>query len=87
MNRIERLWLLVGTDPVDPALLVDYAGTLTIRMQDASLISGFPAPEDGKNHIYLLDPLGNLMLRYPRDADPSRMKKDLERLLKVSQVG
>jgi hypothetical protein len=39
------------------------------------------------DHIYLVDPLGNLVLRYPRDADPSRMRKDLERLLKVSRIG
>ena len=34
-----------------------------------------------------VDPLGNLVLRYPRDADPSRMKKDLDRLLRVSRIG
>jgi hypothetical protein len=35
----------------------------------------------------VIDPLGNLMLRYPRDPDPRRMIKDLTRLLKVSRVG
>jgi hypothetical protein len=28
-----------------------------------------------------------VMLRFPRDADPSRMKKDIARLLRVSQIG
>jgi hypothetical protein len=35
----------------------------------------------------VIDPLGNLMLRDPRDPDPRRMIKDLTRLLKVSRVG
>jgi hypothetical protein len=37
--------------------------------------------------IYLVDPLGNLMMRFPEDPDPSRMKKDLSKLLKWSRVG
>jgi len=34
-----------------------------------------------------VDPLGNLMLRFPRDADPSRMIKDLQRLMRYSRIG
>ena len=40
-----------------------------------------------RDHIYLVDPLGNLMLRFPRDPDPSRMIKDLQRLLRYSRIG
>ena len=35
----------------------------------------------------IMDPLGNLMMRYPRDADPSKIKKDVIKLLKVSRIG
>ncbi len=42
---------------------------------------------EGLDPIYLVDPLGNFMLHYPPDADASGMRKDLVRLLKVSQVG
>ncbi len=38
-------------------------------------------------HLYLVDPLGNVMMRFPANADPRRMQKDLERLLKASQIG
>jgi hypothetical protein len=37
--------------------------------------------------IFLVDPLGNLMMRYPADADPNGIRKDIARLLRVSQVG
>ena len=38
-------------------------------------------------HIYLIDPLGNAILRYPQDVDPSGIRKDLTHLLKHSWVG
>jgi cytochrome oxidase Cu insertion factor (SCO1/SenC/PrrC family) len=37
--------------------------------------------------FYLVDPLGNLMMRYDTNADFKGMLKDLERLLKYSWVG
>jgi hypothetical protein len=86
MGRIERLWLVRDDSPVDPALLSDYSGTHVVRA-GRTAIAALPAVRDAADHVYLIDPLGNLMLRFPKDADPSRMKKDLERLLKVSNTG
>lgn len=45
------------------------------------------SPLDGLGRIYMVDPLGNLMMSYGADADPTGMRKDLARLLKVSRVG
>jgi hypothetical protein len=45
------------------------------------------APQSARKHIYVVDPLGNLILRFPEDADPKRMIKDMSRLLKYSRVG
>jgi len=86
VDRIERVWLVRDDGPLDPLLLRDFEGTHVGRAA-AALIAAFPAEHDAAEHIYLIDPLGNLMLRFPKDADPSRIKKDLERLLKVSMVG
>jgi hypothetical protein len=38
-------------------------------------------------HIYLVDPLGNVMMRWPARPDYKRMKADLDRLLRASQIG
>ena len=54
---------------------------------DPALVDKLPAVSSVRDHIYLVDPLGNVMMRYPRDADPSRMKKDLARLLRASRIG
>jgi len=47
----------------------------------------FPAERSVSDHIYLVDPLGNLMMRFPREADPSRVIKDIQRLLRASSFG
>ena len=57
------------------------------RPGDGSLVKALPAAGDVRDHVYLVDPLGNLVLRFPKDADPKRMIKDLQRLLKVSRIG
>ena len=45
---------------------------------------GGAAPLDG---IWLLDPNGNLVLRFAPDLDPRNMLKDVKHLLKVSRIG
>lgn len=87
MERIERLWLLTDTQMPDTALLTEHQGMRVVRAAGSALLTQLPAAVDARDPIYLMDPLGNLVLRYPRGADPSRMKKDLERLLKVSRIG
>jgi cytochrome oxidase Cu insertion factor (SCO1/SenC/PrrC family) len=37
--------------------------------------------------IYLVDPLGNVLMTYQRTTDPMGIYKDLMRLLKVSHIG
>jgi hypothetical protein len=58
-----------------------------VDARGSELPARLPAQGSPQDHIYLIDPLGTLMMRYPRDADPSEMKKDFIRLLKVSRVG
>lgn len=87
MERIERLWLLDDAIEPDAALLREHEGAWVVRATGSALLAQLPAAGARHDHIYLLDPLGNLVLRYPRDADPTRMRKDLERLLKVSRIG
>jgi len=41
----------------------------------------------GAQRLYLIDPIGNLVIRYAPDADPRGINKDLARLLRLSQIG
>lgn len=87
LERIERVWLLSDTQAINPAILKDYDGTWMVNAEGSVLPQALPAQGPLRDHIYLVDPLGNVVLRYPKDADPSRMKKDLQRLLRVSRIG
>jgi hypothetical protein len=84
MPRVARLWLV--TDKVAPRaeVLSAIEGTLVVP---APAGLDFPAEQSVSDHIYLVDPLGNLMMRFPREADPSRVIKDIQRLLRASSFG
>lgn len=86
-ERIERVWLVTGGGKPAAKLGVEFDGTWMVDARDGALLDALPYKQERRDHIYLVDPLGNLVLQYPRDANPSRMKKDLDRLLKVSRIG
>lgn len=86
-SRIERLWVLTDASEADPVLLQEHPGLHAWRPVDAAFTAQFPAAHSLADHIYLVDPLGNLMLRFPEQPDPKFMLKDLKLLLKASQIG
>jgi cytochrome oxidase Cu insertion factor (SCO1/SenC/PrrC family) len=87
MERVERAWLLLDDVTPRPDAAARYAGTWLVRAAGAGLPHAFPAPAAATDHIYVVDPLGNLMMRFPPDPEPARMIKDLSRLLKASRIG
>lgn len=87
MDRIERVWLITDLVAPEAAVVAQYQGTWLIRAGDGDFLRSFPAQGSPADHIYVIDPLGNLMMRYPRDADPRKMVKDITRLLRHSKWG
>ena len=84
-DRVARVWLITDDAPVAPELLRDYDGTFFVRAQPATvheLLAGDGGALAG--HVWLVDPMGNLMLRWPQDPEPQRVRKDLSRLLTAS---
>ena len=78
MDRVERVWVVAdGADP-RREILPGIEGTRLLN------ISARDFPGLALDHIYIVDPFGNVMLRFPRDPDPSKMIRDLQRLLKYS---
>ncbi len=82
--RIERLWLVTDGGKPRAGLLAALEGA-HLATPSAPLLQFLPGSP--LEHIYLVDPLGNLMLRFPAEADPAKMIKDLQRLLKYSSFG
>jgi hypothetical protein len=83
MDRIARIWFVTDDGTPDPALLAQHPDLTIVRAAPSALARWTAGPD----RIYLLDPLGNLVLAYPRDPDIKRMAKDLARLLKASRIG
>ena len=79
MERVERLWILTDGGAPRADLVIEGTRWASLRPE------GFPG--NVRDHVYVVDPLGNLMMRFPRDPDPSLIIKDLKRLLKLSRVG
>lgn len=89
MDRIERVWLVTDDKPIDTMLLREYDGTRVLRADPAILSKWLPVQEGAgiADHVYMIDPLGNLMMRFPKNPDPNRMKKDISKLLRASSIG
>jgi hypothetical protein len=84
-ERIERVWLLTDGGMPDAALLREYDGTQVARARE--IAAQFPATDRAADHIYVVDPLGNLILRFPADPEPRGMVRDMTRLLRASRIG
>ncbi|HEY5799265.1 MAG TPA: cytochrome C oxidase subunit I [Burkholderiaceae bacterium] len=89
MDRVERVWLIVDKEPLDTVLMREYDGTRMLRVSPEQLKLWLPteAGTQVTDHMYVVDPLGNLMMRFPKDADPNKIKKDLGKLLRASSIG
>ena len=88
-ERIDRVWLV--TDAVGPSaeLMREYEGTVVLRADPAELAALMPV-EPGRrveDYLWVVDPLGFLMMRFPADGEPAKIRKDISRLLKASRVG
>ncbi len=70
-----------------PGLVAVSGARRTLQILAREFVSSQGTALDVPGRVYLIDPIGNLVLSYPPDADPSGMRKDLARLLRLSQVG
>lgn len=89
-DRVARVLLLTDLEPLETRVLREYDGTRFLRANADELRAWLPAAEGIESlraHIWMVDPLGNLMLRWPQNEDPQGMKRDLSKLLRVSRIG
>jgi cytochrome oxidase Cu insertion factor (SCO1/SenC/PrrC family) len=89
MDRVERVWLVTDREPLETVLIREYDGMHMLHADPAAVAKWLPVDPGTKaeDHIYLIDPLGNLMMRFPADPDPRKMYKDVNKLLKASSIG
>jgi hypothetical protein len=88
-DRIDWIWLIQDEGTV-PAKILPALKDATVLRLPMNEIATWLVPAKGRklnDHLYLVDPMGNWMMRFPADLDlstASKAKKDMERLLRAS---
>lgn len=91
--RLVPLWLMTDKASVASSLLMAYGDTqaaVQFLRADAQALEAWLPVESGhtmEDYLYLVDPQGNLMMRFPASPDATRMRKDLSKLLKWNAIG
>ena len=87
-DQIERVWLIIDDAPLPIMLMREYEGTYFVRAPLPAVRTLLPLPPAPgarlEDHLWMIDPRGNLMLRWPRDPEANEIKRDVARLLKVA---
>ncbi len=88
-DRIDWVWLIPDAAPVSDKLLPALKDATVLRVAP-EVLSDWLKPAPGHQlaeHLYLVDPMGNWMMRFPAGLDlaaGAKAKRDLERVLRAS---
>jgi hypothetical protein len=94
VKRLNRVWFITDDAPVPEKVLDAYQGMIMLRVKPEDL-EKFLSTTQGHasvqaalaEPIWIIDPLGNLILQYPKDPDPLKVRKDIGKLLHNSRIG
>ncbi|RYF06984.1 MAG: hypothetical protein EOO31_08140 [Comamonadaceae bacterium] len=88
-DRVDWLWLVTDAAPIASDIAPGLQQATVLRA-DGVALAQWLAPAAGRqlqDHLYVVDPMGNWMMRFPAALDQAgaaRAKRDLERLLRAS---
>lgn len=88
-DRVDWVWLVRDAAPVDPAMEKPLDDAIVLRVDQATLGDWLLAPSgrDVSEFLFVVDPLGNTMMRFPSRFDgagAAKARLDLDRLLRAS---
>lgn len=89
-DRLDKVWLVADDAPVRPEVLAAISprgAEATVLRVPREALAAWLAPAAGHvldQHLYIVDPMGNWMMRAPADPQPAKLKRDLEKLLRAS---
>ncbi len=93
MDRVQRVFLVTDRCCDARYLAAEHPDLLVATLEGpgaAALLATFPTYADapgGAGRLYLVDPLGNLMMSYPRQAPDKALLTDIRKLLRLSHIG
>jgi hypothetical protein len=86
-DRLDRVWLVSDEAAIPDALNTALQGATVLRVADLAQWLQPAAGQKLADHLYVVDPMGNWMMRFPAAMDAAgaaQAKRDLERLLRAS---
>jgi len=94
VERIARIWFITDDAQIPEKVLDAYKGTIMVRVKPdfaaKYLLADDTAvtdPAQVAKYMWIIDPLGNLILQYPEDSDPVKIRDEITKLLKNSRIG
>jgi hypothetical protein len=88
-DRVDKVWLITDDGPLAPPLRQALSGGVPVQVLRVSRaeVQAWLKPARGhalEEHLYVVDPMGEWMMRVPFAPDPAKVKRDLDRLLRAS---
>lgn len=88
-DRLDKVWLITDDAPLRAELkdAVTAGVPVTALRVAGDAVAAWLKPEAGRglaDHLYIVDPMGEWMMRVPVDFEPAKVKRDLDRLLRAS---
>lgn len=92
VERLNRIWFVTDRAPIAAVVDEAYRGTIALRADPTQLGQWLvPGQSDTQaaleKGMWIIDPLGNLMMVFPENAEPERVRTDIRTLLKNSHIG
>jgi hypothetical protein len=95
VERLARVWFITDDAPVPEKVLEAYKGTVMLRVQPEQLkkflLGDSTHPANASNALadpmWIIDPHANLILQYPPNAEPEKVRKDITKLVYNSRIG
>jgi hypothetical protein len=88
LTRVQRVLLATAGCCDAEFLRREHEGLMALQAgapEAAALLANFPQPASG--NVFVVDPRGNLMMRYDIRKDPKGLRVDLKKLLELSHIG
>lgn len=88
-DRVDWVWLLNDQAPVPASMRKPLGDATVLRLDPATIGQWLPLPPGATyaDYLFVVDPLGNAMMRLPAQFDgagATKARRDLERLLRAS---
>jgi hypothetical protein len=89
-DRLDRVWLINDDAPVPPEIIPALKDATVLRVPPAVLAQWLQAGEGHalNEHLYVVDPLGNWMMRFPAGLNAEtalKAKRDLDQLMRAAR--